>query len=99
MEGHILGQGHGEVKAQGQVGVALQKAVDLLLGLAAGLGQQHLAGLDDGGVQGGEAVEGIGAAQQFHHAVKLHLTLGEQFHKPREGAGFLFCHVNRTPYS
>ena len=99
VEGHVLGQGHGEIKAEGQVGVPLQKAVDLLFRLAAGLGQQHLAGLDDGGVQGGEAVEGIGAAQQLHHAVKLYLALGQKLHKAGQGAGFLFCHVNRTPYS
>ena len=60
---HILGQGDGEVKAEGQVGVSLEKAVDLLLRLAAALGQQDLAGLDEGGVQGGEAVEGVGLPQ------------------------------------
>ena len=39
---HILGQRYGQVKAQGQVAVALGEAVDLLLGLAAALGQQDL---------------------------------------------------------
>ena len=92
MEGHILGQRHGEVKAQGQVGVPLGKAVDLLFRLAAGLGQQHLAGLDDGGVQGGEAVAGVGLAEQLHHSVKLGLSGGEQLHEPGQGAGFLLCH-------
>ena len=42
VEGHILGQGDGEVKAEGQVAVALGEAVDLLLGLPAALGQQDL---------------------------------------------------------
>ena len=56
MEGHILGQGHRQVKAEGEVAVALLEAVDLLFGLAAGFGQQHLTGLDDGGIQGREAV-------------------------------------------
>ena len=37
--GHVLGQGHRQVKAQGQVGVPLHEAVDLLLRLAAALGQ------------------------------------------------------------
>ena len=56
VEGHILGQGHRQVKAEGEVAVALLEAVDLLFGLAAGLGQQHLTGLNDGGIQGCEAV-------------------------------------------
>ena len=60
VQGHVLGQRHGQVKAQGQVAVALLEAVDLLFRLAAALGQQDLGGLDDGGVQGGEAVEGVG---------------------------------------
>ena len=93
VEGHILGQGHRQVKAQGQVGVALLEAVDLLLGLAAALGQQHLAGLDDRGIQGGEAVEGVGFAQNFHHPLHLLLGLRQQLHKAGEGAGGHFCHV------
>ena len=56
MEGHILGQGHRQVKAEGEVAVALLEAVDLLFRLAAGLGQQHLAGFDNGGIQRREAV-------------------------------------------
>ena len=73
MQGHVLGQGHGQVKAEGQVGVPLGEAVDLLFCLAAALGQQHLAGLDEGGVQGGEAVEGVGATQLRGHPVEEHL--------------------------
>ena len=56
MEGHIFGQGHRQVKAEGEVAVALLKAVDLLLRFAAGLGQQHLTGFNDRGIQGREAV-------------------------------------------
>ena len=93
--GHILGQGNGQVKAQGQVGVALLKAVDLLLRLAAALGQQHLAGLDDGGIQGGEAVQGIGLAQNGHHAVELDLAGGHQFHKAGQGPGLNLTHKSK----
>ena len=50
VEGHILGQGHRQVKAEGEVAVALLKAVDLLFRLAAGLGQQHLTGFNDRGI-------------------------------------------------
>ena len=77
VEGHILGQGHRQVKAEGQVGVPLLEAVDLLFGLPAPLGQQHLGGFDGRGVQGGEAVEGIAAAEDVHHAVELYLPRGQ----------------------
>ena len=93
--GHILGQGDGQVKAQRQVGVALLKAIDLLLRLAAALGQQHLAGLDDGGVQGGEAVQGIGLPEDGHHAVKLDLAGGHQFHKTGQGPGLNLTHKSK----
>ena len=56
VKGHILGQRHRQVKAEGEVAVALLEAVDLLFRLAAGLGQQHLAGFDNGGIQRREAV-------------------------------------------
>ena len=92
MQGHVFGQGDGEVEAQGQVAVPLGEAVDLLFRLAAGLGQQHLAGLDDGGVQGGEAVAGVGLAEQLHHPVELGLPGGQQLHEAGQGAGLLFAH-------
>ena len=53
MKRHIFRQRHGEVEAQAQIGIALGEAVDLLLRLAAALGQQDLAGLDQGSVQRG----------------------------------------------
>ena len=53
VQGHVLGQGDGQVEAEGQVGVPFGEAVDLLLGLTAALGQQHLAGLDEGGSRRG----------------------------------------------
>ena len=56
VQGHILGQRHGEIKAEGQVGVALGEAVNLLLRLAAALGQQHLGRLDGRGVQRGDCL-------------------------------------------
>ena len=93
MEGHIFGQGHGQVKTQSQVGIALLEAVNLLFGLAAALGQQHLAGLDDRCVQGGEAIEGIGLPQDLYHPLHLLLGLRQQLHKAREGPGRHFCHV------
>ena len=92
---YILGQGYGQVKAQGQVAVALGEAVDLLLGLAAALGQEDLGGLDDGGVQGGEAGQGVGTASALQHPVELGLPGGEQFHKAGQGAGLYFCHSIR----
>ena len=93
VERHILGQRHRQVKAQRQIGVALLKAIDLLFGLAAALGQQHLAGLDDRRIQRREAVEGVGLPQDLHHPLHLLLRLGQQLHKAREGAGRHFCHV------
>ena len=79
---HILGQGHRQVEPQGQVGVALGEAIDLLLGLAAALGQQHLAGLDQRGIQRSKAVQGIGFAENVHHPLHLLLGRGQQLHKP-----------------
>ena len=92
VEGHVFGQGDGQVKAEGQVAVALGKAVDLLLRLAAALGQQHLGRLDGRGIQGGEAVQGIGLAQNLHHPVELYLPRGQQLHKTGQGAGFDLGH-------
>ncbi|MPM90268.1 hypothetical protein SDC9_137389 [bioreactor metagenome] len=81
MKGDILGQRHRQVKAQGEVGFSLAETVTLLFGLAPALGQQHLRRLDEGGVQGGEAVERVGFPQDGGHALKVHLTLGQQLHK------------------
>ena len=92
VQGYILGQRHGEIKAEGKVGVALGEAVDLLLRLAAALGQQHLGRLDGRGVEGGEAVQGIGLAQNLHHPVELYLPRGQQFHEAGQGAGFDLGH-------
>ena len=94
VKGHVLGQGDGEVKAQGQVGIALGKAVDLLLGLAAALGQQNLAGLDEGGVQRGVGIEGEGLPDDGRHAVELNLPGGEQLHKAGEGARLYLSHID-----
>ena len=81
MQGDVLGQGDRQVKAQGQVAVALGEAVDLLLRLAAALGQQDLGRLDDGGVEGGEAVQAVRSAELFQHPLKLRLRGRQQFHK------------------
>ena len=80
---------------EGDVLLALStsgNAENLLLGVTAALGQQHLGCLDHRGVQGGEAVEGIAAAQGFHHALHLHLGAGQQLHEAGEGTGGHFSH-------
>ena len=81
VQGDVLGQGDRQVKAQGQVAVALGEAVDLLLRLAVALGQQDLGRLDDGGVEGGEAVQAVRSAELFQHPLKLRLRGRQQFHK------------------
>ena len=96
VQGHVLGQRHRQVKAQAQVAVALLEAVDLLFRLAAGLGQQHVAGLDDGGIQGSEAVEGIGAPEDLHDALHLLLGCRQQFHKAGQRPGGHFCHDDNS---
>ena len=88
VHGHVFCQGDRQVKAQGQVAVPLLEAVDLLFCLAAPLCQQDLGVLNDGGVQGGEAVEGIGFAQGFHDTLHPLLRCGEQLHEPGQGPGF-----------
>ena len=93
MERHILGQGNGQVKAESQVAVTLLEAVDLLLRLTAAFGQQDFGRFNDGGVQGGEAVEGIGLAEGLQDALELPLLPREQLHEAREGAGRCLCHV------
>ena len=79
--GNILCQRNGQVKAQGQVAVALGEAVDLLFSLAAALGKQYLGGLDQRGIQRIEAVQRIGFAQYLHDALHLHLRCRKQLHK------------------
>ena len=92
--GDVFGQGHGQIKAQCQIAVPLLEAVDLLFGLAAALGQQHLRRFDDRGIQGREAVEGVALPQHAHHPLHLHLIPGGQLHKAGEGPGRDFCHRN-----
>ncbi len=91
MEGHIFGQRHRQVKAQGQVGIALLEAVDLLLRFPAALGQQYLTGLDDRCVQGVKPYQLLVLAQDVHHALHLLLGLRQQLHKAREGRGVIFA--------
>ena len=81
MLGNILCQRYGQIESQGQVAVALGEAVDLLFGLAAALGKQHLGGLDQRGIQRIEAVQRIGFAQYLHDALQLHLRCRKQLHK------------------
>ena len=88
MQGHILGKGHRQVKPEGQVAVALGEAVNLLFGFAAALGEENLGILDGGGVQGGEAVGGVGIPENLRHFFKLDLLVRQQLHKAGQGAGF-----------
>ena len=83
MQRHILRQRHRQIKAQGQIGVALFKAVDLLFRFAAALGKQHLGRFNDGGIQRRKAIEAITTAQDLHHALHLLLGTGQQLHKAR----------------
>ena len=96
VQGHVLGQRYGQVKTQGQVGITLGEAINLLLGITAALGQQNLRGLNDGGVQAGKAVEGVGLLQGVHHAVELSLAGGKQFHKAGESAGLNLAHIGNS---
>ena len=97
MQRHIFGQGHRQVKAQGQIAVALLEAVDLLLCLAAALGQQDLGVLDDGGVQGREAVEAVGVPEHLHKPLHLHLPFRQELHEAGQGAGFDLVHM-KNPF-
>ena len=90
--GYILGQGNGQVKAEGQIRVPLHKAVDLFFCLSSSLGQQHLARLDEWGIQGGEAIERVSFAQNGRHPLKLGLLRRQQLHKAGQGAGLYFAH-------
>ena len=90
--GHVLCKGHGQIKTQGQVAVALHEAVNLLFGLAAALGKQHLGRLNNGSVQRSKAVYRIALAEYLHHALHLNLLLGQQLHKAGQSPGLNFCH-------
>ena len=92
--GHITGQGHGQVKAQRQFGRAalLQRAgrlheIDLALGLAAGLGQQHLGKFEYRGFDRLEAETAVIAADDLEHVVEGALFAGQQFQGAGRGTG------------
>ena len=92
VQGDVFCQRHGQIKAQRQVAIALLKAVDLLFGFAAALGEEHVRRLDDGRIQGSKAIEGIGFPQNGHHPFHLLLRTGKQFHKARKRVGFGLLH-------
>ena len=83
MQGHVFCQGNRQVEPQAQIRAALLKAVDLLFRFAAALGKEHFAGLNDRGIQGREAVQGIGAAEDLHHMLQLLLGGWEKLHEAR----------------
>ena len=95
VSGDVFCQRHRQIEAQRQIAVALGEAVDLLLGLASALGQQHLGGLDHRRVQRREAVGGVGLAQRVLHALELKLLPGQKLHKAGERARCDFSHVKR----
>ena len=92
--GHVAGQRHGQVEAQGEFGQTfaafLERAggldeIDLPLGLAAGLGQQHLGQLHHRRFhrQEAEALEHL--ADRVQHALEGNLVAGQQLHDPGRG--------------
>ena len=87
VQGNILCQRHGQVKTQSQIAVALLETVDLLLSLAAALGQQNLGIFNHRGIQSSKAVQGIGIPQHLHHTLHLSLLLRQQFHKTGQSPG------------
>ncbi len=97
MQGHVFRQGNRQVKAEGEVRVAFLKTVNLLFRLAAALGQQHFAGLNDRGVQRGKAIKAVSFPENLHDPLHLPLRGGEELHKAGEGTGSFNCH-NAAPF-
>ena len=98
MQGDIFCQRNGVVEAQGQIGVALLEAINLLFRLTAALGQQDLGRLDDGRVDGRKAVKGEVLPQDLQHTLELLLRRRQQLHKAGERAGFQFFHSRSSLY-
>ena len=105
--GHVARQGHREVEAQGQLGLAalLEGAgglheVDLALGFAAGLGQQDLGQFEYRRFHRQEAEALIVAADDVQHALEGNLVTGQQLHDPGRGAGLdQGGHSREVPHS
>ena len=97
VQSHVFCQRHCQVKPQGQVTVPFLEAVDLLFRIAAALGQEYLGVFNGGGVQGGKAIGGIGAADDIGHPVKAELLVRQQLHKAGQGPGFDHFH-NLSPF-
>ena len=94
VQSDVFCQGHRQVEAQGKVAVALGEAVDLFFRFSAALGKQNLGVLDHRGVQRGEAVGGVGLAQNLRHAVKFQLLFRQQLHKAGQCPGLDDLHSN-----
>ena len=91
---HVAGEGDGEVEAQGQFRLMplLQAAgaldeIDLLLGLAAGFGQQHVLDFEHRRFDRHEAEPLIAAPDDVQHVLEDHLLAREQFQGAGGGAG------------
>ncbi len=92
--GHVARQRHREVEAQRQFGLAalLQRAgglheIDLALGFAAGLGQQHIGQLENRRFDRKEAESLEIAPDHVQHPLERDLVPGQQFHDAGRGAG------------
>ncbi|EEF93361.1 hypothetical protein CATMIT_02012, partial [Catenibacterium mitsuokai DSM 15897] len=98
--GHVTRQRHGQVEAQRQLrrGAAVAflcvvgarasglDEIHLTLGLAAGLGQQHLGQLHHRRFHRQEAEAFEIAADRVEHALERDLVTGQQLHDPGRGA-------------
>ena len=92
MKRHILGKRYREIKAHRKIAVALLKAINLLFCFAAALRQQHLGRFQNRRVKRIEAIERIGIAQGFHHALHLRLPLRQQLHEAGQRSRFNLFH-------
>ena len=53
---------------------------------------------DDGGIQRGKAVQGIGFPQNGHHPLHLRLLAGQQLHKTGQRPGLDHTHKKSVPF-
>ena len=97
----VAGQRHGQVEAQGQFGGLglLEGAggldeINLLLGLAAGLGQQHIDRLEYRSFDRQEAEPLIPAPDGIQKMLEGDLVPGQQFHHAGRGLGLDQAHFS-----
>ena len=89
----LLAKGGGETEKQiyrftkGDSDLALRFDLTVPLAKYVALHCNDLGILDDRGIQRGEAVGGIGGAQDLHHLFKADLLVGKQLHKAGQCPG------------